>query len=270
MTDHDDWLPHFEGKFKDPNAEERATTVELNDKWVEFHFEKSFVDSVKALGETQMTDPFDEKRWMLAPREQRWMMVPLGHNCNSDAIDMEQSRMDVPIAFPQGDAKSCLFSSLASAFTHMGHKKIANNLVANMGPLIEVDAMSQWQGLTKMLENVKDEKMYVAKFNFPRGKKRLPKHKLDVEKLTVDHENSLDVHAVALSGADGSASHAVAVVDGLIFDSSAKHAMMLNRSSLDWCCNCVDGCAKTGHAIRIKVADCKFKAAKRDMKATKK
>ena len=137
-----------------------------------------------------------------------------------------------------------------------------------MGPLIEVDAMSQWQGLVKMLRNVEDEKIHVAKFNFPRGKKRLPKHRLDVEKLTVDHQNSLDVHAVALSGADGSASHAVAVVDGLIFDSSAKHAMTLNRSSLDWCC--VDGHAKTGHAIRIKITNCKFKAAKKDLRFTKK
>lgn len=164
------------------------------------------------------------------------------------------------------DVKSCLFSSLACALAHMGHRKIADFVVAKMGPLIEVDAMSQWEGLVKTLQEIKEPKIYVAKFNFKRGKKRLAKHKLDIKELTSEHANSLDVHAVALVGTDGSESHAVAAVDGLIFDSSAKHAMTLTQASLDWCCNCVNGYAKTGHAIRIKITDCKFKAARKQLK----
>ena len=84
--------------------------------------------------------------------------------------------------------------------------------------------------------------------------------------MTVDHKNSLDVHAAALIGTDGCASHAVAVVDGLIFDSSANSAMALSQSSLDWCCNCLRGHSKTGHVIRIKITDCIFKASKKEQK----
>ena len=257
---------HYEGKFKDPAAKQRSKKVKLSVEWVEHHFQKTFLDSVKALGKARIDDPFDKLRWMLAPREQRWMMVPLGYNFNSNEINMQHLRIDIPILFPQGDVKSCLFSSLACALAHMGHRKIADFVVAKMGPLIEVDAMSQWEGLVKTLQEIKEPKIYVAKFNFKRGKKRLAKHKLDIKQLTSEHANSLDVHAVALVGTDGSESHAVAAVDGLIFDSSAKHAMTLTQASLDWCCNCVNGYAKTGHAIRIKITDCKFKAARKQLK----
>ena len=83
-------------------------------------------------------------------------------------------------------------------------------------------------------------------------KKDPPKHKLDVELLMMDHDNAKDLHAVAPIGLDGSESHAVAVVDGMIFDSSTTHAMLLCRNALDWCCNSVGGHVKTGHSIRFK------------------
>lgn len=87
----------------------------------------SFLDSVKAIGKTRI----DKERWKV----------------------------------PQGGLKWCLFSSLASAFAHMGHRKIADNLVANMGPLIEVDAKSKWKDSVKILENMKDE-ILERKFTF--------------------------------------------------------------------------------------------------------
>ena len=213
-----------------------------------------------------MDDPWHGTRWVLIPRKQRWMMVPLGHNHNDDEVDVKLLRPEIPIKFPQDDVKSCLCTSLASALAHMGHMKIADTLVAKMIPFIGVDAKSQWIGLEKMLLEMKDEKIHIAKLNFKRGGKRLPKHKLAIEDLTVDHENSLDVHAAALIGTDGSESHAVAVVDGLIFDSSANCAMALSKSSLDWCCNCLRGYSKTGHVIRIKITDCIFKASKKEQK----
>ena len=84
------------------------------------------------------------------------------------------------------------------------------------------------------------------------AKKRTSKHRLDVESLTMGHDNAKDLHAVAPIGSDGSKSHAVAVVNGMIFDSSTTHAMLLCRNALDWCCNSVGGCVKTGHSIRFK------------------
>ena len=270
LIDHAKLIPHYQGKFKDPESGERSKTVNLSTEWVEYHFQKSFLNSVMSLGNKQMTYPWQGlRRWVLIPREQRWMMVPLGYNYNYDSVDVKLLRREIPIKFPQDDLKSCLYTSLASAFAHMGHMKIADTLVEKMVPFIGVDAKSQWNGLEKMLREIKDEKIHVAKFNFKRGGKRLPKHKLAIEDLTDDHKNSLDVHAAALIGTDGSESHAVAVVDGLIFDSSANCAMVLSQSSLDWCCNCLRGYSKTGHAIRIKITDCTFKAAKKEQKQKK-
>ena len=75
----------------------------------------------------------------------------------------------------------------------------------------------------------------------------------------IDHnDNAKDLHAVALIGNDGSEDHAVAVVNGMVFDSSATHAMRLCRKVLNWCCNCTGGYAKTGHAIRFKVPTSKI------------
>ena len=83
-------------------------------------------------------------------------------------------------------------------------------------------------------------------------KKRSPEHKLDVELLMMDHVNAKDLHAVAPIGLDGSKSHAVAVVNGMIFDNSTTHAMLLCRNALDWCCNSVGGHVTTGHSVRFK------------------
>ena len=38
-------------------------------------------------------------------------------------------------------------------------------------------------------------------------------------------------------GGDGGVQHAVTVVGNYIFDSTTKHALLLNKESLDWCCN---------------------------------
>ena len=234
MIDHTKLIPHYQGKFKDPESGERSKTVNLSKEWVEYHFQKSFLNNVMSLGNTQMDDPFDKERWVLLPREQQWMMVPLGCNYNDNEVNVKLLRPEMPIKFPQDDVKFHLCTSLASAFAHMGHMKIADTLVAKMVPFIGVDAKSKWIGLEKMLLEMKDEKIHATKFNFKWDGKRLPKHKLAIEDLTVDHKNSLDVHAAALIGTDGSDSHAVAVVDGLIFDSSTNCAMALSQSSLDW------------------------------------
>ena len=261
LYDHQVHVPHWQGRFKDPNANERGRVIPLTDEWVEYHFQETFLKSVKQLGRLRMDDPRDpEERWVLVPREQRWMMVPLGYNNNKKDVEAQYVHHSIPIKYPQGTEKSCLFSSVASAFSYMGYDDIAQNIVGAMGRLIGVDALTQLNGLQEILLKQKYE-IYIAKFNFrQKKKKRLPRNKLSIEELTKEHKNSRDLHAVTLIGADGGASHAVAVIDGLLFDSSYTHAMDLCGSCLDWCCNCEKGYARTGHALRFKIKDCKFKA----------
>ena len=52
-------------------------------------------------------------------------------------------------------------------------------------------------------------------------------------------------------GWDGSMSHAVTVVDDLIFDSTQTHAFKLTRQSIDWICgDC--GCRELAVAVRFQ------------------
>ena len=265
LYDHEEYAPHWQGKFKDPNGNERGRVIPLTDEWVEHHFQETFLKSVKQLGRLRMDDPENpEERWVLIPGEQRWMMVPLGYNNNKKYVEAEHVHHSIPIKYPQGSNKLCLFSSVASAFYHMGYNDIAQNIVDAMERLIGIDALAQLNSLQDILLK-QNYDIHIAKFNFrQKKKKRLPKNKLSIEELTKEHKNSHDLHAITLIGADGGASHAVAVIGGLLFDSSYTYAMDLCRCCLDWCCNCEKGYARTGHALRFKIKDCKFKAISKE------
>ena len=70
LIDHAKLIPHYQGKFKDPESGERSKTVNLSKEWVEYHFQTSFLNNVMSLGNTRMDDPFDKERWVLLPCEQ--------------------------------------------------------------------------------------------------------------------------------------------------------------------------------------------------------
>ena len=166
----------------------------------------------------------------------------------------------VPIVHQQGKEHSCLSSSLASAFDCMPCKRVEQHIVANQKKLIGKDANTQWMGLRTLLEQKQHvhEEMHFKVHNHTQGSKHKPRHTLDVEILTPDHKDALNLHSVSLVGANGKQDHAVTVVNGMIFDSSTTHAMDLCREALDWCCNCNGGFSKTGKALRITIKRCDF------------
>ena len=185
----------------------------------------------------------------------------MGNNTNEMSVAEKYLCHSIPIRYPQGETSSCLFSAVASALSYMKHDKIAEHLINNKFECVDVDSNEQWTRLQGLLSqsNIINEVIYFKIYNRPQGKKRAPKHRLDVETLTLEHEDAMDVHAVCLIGDDGSQDHAVAIVNGMIFDSCTTHAMPLDRPPLDWCCNCKGGYRRTGRALRIKIKQCKFK-----------
>ena len=195
------------------------------------------------------------------PPAKRWLKVPIGFNANQNTVRSEIFCKNVPIVHQQGEEHSCLFSSIASAFEYMGCKCAAQHIVANRYNLIGKDANTQWMGLRTLLEQKEQigEEMHFKMYNQARGSKSRQRHTLDVETLTRHHHDYLKVHAVLLVGANGKRDHAVAVVNGMIFDSSATYAMHLCPEALDWCCNC-NGYGKTGKAMQITIKRCKFEA----------
>lgn len=119
-------------------------------------------------------------------------------------------------------------------------------------------------GLRTLLQQKKHIKqtLYFKVYNHTQGGKYTLKHVLDITTLTADHEDALNLHAIALVGANGKQDHAIAIVNDMIFDSSATHAMYLCCEALDWCSNCKGGYGKAGCILLIKIEKCQFKVAK--------
>ena len=64
-----------------------------------------------------------------------------------------------------------------------------------------------------------------------------------------DTTNSLTI--LVPIGHDDVASHAVTLIDGLVFDTVLKHPMKLLKDALDWCCNCDGGMKGIKNAVKI-------------------
>ena len=261
VVDDETYEPYFQGKWKQADGG-RPQLKPLNIEWLEHHF-GNFPILAQRLGVKKVDDPSVKNGWKLPPKSQRWLPVPMGFNANKDSINPAILCQGTPIAHPQGTTHTCLFNSVASAFSHMKYDIVADHIVKNKLASVGIDGKSQWDLLIKVLqeEGKTQEKIYVKKYNFQSATRGyLPKHKLNIETLTTDHEDSMHVHAALLVGKDGRQAHAVAVVDGMVFDSSASHAMRLTRDALDWCCDSSRGYKRTGCALRIKVAQRKSKA----------
>ena len=253
--------PYYEGKWKGKKGERDYTKKPLSKAWLLSHFNEQYLYVVRRYGQRKVKDPNKKDAWKFTPINRRWLSVPMGCNTNEMSVAEKYLCHSIPIRYPQGETSSCLFSAVASALSYMKHDKIAEHLINNKFECVNVDSNEQWTRLQGLLSqsNIINEVIYFKIYNRPQGKKRAPKHRLDVETLTLEHEDAMDVHAVCLIGDDGSQDHAVAIVNGMIFDSCTTHAMPLDRPPLDWCCNCKGGYGRTGRALRIKIKQCKFK-----------
>ena len=242
VVDDENYEPYFQGKWMQADAG-RPQLKPLNKEWLEHHF-GTFPNLAQRLGVKKVDDPSVKNGWKLLPKSQRWLPVPMGFNANEDTVNRAILCPATPIAHPQGTTHTCLFNSVASAFSHMKYDIVADHIVKNKLASVGIDGKSQWDLLIKVLqeEGKTQEKMYVKKYNFQWATRRYPpKHKLNIETLTTHHVDSTCVHAALLFGADGRQAHVAAVVDGMVFDSLATHAMRLTRDTLDWFCNCAGG-----------------------------
>ena len=156
--------------------------------------------------------------------------LELGFNANEDPVNRAILCPATPIAHPQGTTHTRLFTSVASTFSCMKCHIVSNHIVAKKLASVGRDGNSRWDPLMKVLKEEKktQQRILFKKHNFQWAtRKGQPRHKLDIEMLRTDHDNWMDVHAALLVGADGKRAHAVAVVDGMVFDSSENHAMRL-------------------------------------------
>jgi hypothetical protein len=167
--------------------------------------------------------------------EGKFIPVPVGAPTSDKAP--KPFMTDIPIAFQQKDDNSCVTKGFASALIYLGetkameYLKIAANEIVKSSYLVEGKQFKEALALIhgKMEKHAPQISLY-TKFNVRR--KHKPTNVLSIQQLF----EVLTAYPTVIVpvGADGSISHAVTVVDDLVFDSTQERAMKLEQQSLDW------------------------------------
>jgi hypothetical protein len=146
---------------------------------------------------------------------------------------------NVRVQYQQGDVKTCLFCSLASAFHHLGQKHTGSVLASMAKKLCNLPAQEQLDEAINIVNN--HDRLY-KKDDYWKKEAVIAKHYFfgqlnDNPKLFV------------LRGIDGGVHHAILVVRSYIFDSNLGQCLTLSKASLDWCCNCNVGFSKVHKVV---------------------
>lgn len=195
--------PHWQGKFKHFSSRKLATVVNLEHQLVLCHFQRNTFSQCDDVGQSC-------NGWSIG-----WQSLGVDHlrtrmNDGSFRMQWKQSGCE---AIETWGSNQMLPGKHQIIFVHfccicIAH--IAEIIVVRMAPLIGIDAKAQWKGLEDVLQGMNNVRIHIPKFNFSCAMKRLAKHKLAIEdSISRDHTSSLNLHAVALIGADGSELHAV-------------------------------------------------------------
>jgi hypothetical protein len=211
-------VAYFNAKVKGKKAGKQGETLikpPLTVAWVNFCFVKKYVDIL-------VQDP------------RKWHRVVIGHTRPVDDVAPVKLQTQVPMAFPQGDRDQCLFLCLASALHYIGMSTEAVQ-VASIAASAEVLPGNKAIELLSatMKEHVPTIGIGVV---YNSSHKRRKKRTLTLSDL-VSRQTMYPTMVLPL-GTDGSVSHAICVVDDLIFDSTQPWALKCTIASLNWICNC--------------------------------
>ena len=139
------------------------------------------------------------------------------------------------IKYQQHNKPFCFVYSFASALYHIGCAFVANKLANIANHFAGLPMVDQLKGLCNYArQNIK-------------GIHCLPK-KLNLKNATIESflehcEQDTVLTIVIPEGNDGSISHAFAVYDKLIFDSTQEYPLKCCKETVNWICG-KDGCKK--------------------------
>ena len=203
----EDQVPHYAGRIRTPKGRE-GDIKHLTAEYVEQLFQPKYIAILQGTPNT-------------------WYQVPLGDS--SDDIAPSALLTDVYLEYEQKNEDHCLFYSFCSALDYMGKE--------HTGQLISVLAKkNKHMDSTKQMKNLDNAvKEHLPIIGTPtvfnqRGKKKT----MTVKSLI--NEKSPWPTIVIPRAHDGGISHAITVIDDLIFDSTQEKAMKLTKESLDWIC----------------------------------
>jgi len=138
----------------------------------------------------------------------------------------------VKVEYPQGDKNQCLFKAVASALHYCGQVEAASYF-SNAAPTVQyLPRDATLKSLRDGME--KHAPVIGGVLIFNKKQKRRATNRLSIEEII--QNKTMFPTVIIPRGNDGSASHAVVVVDDIIFDATQSYALKLSRESLDWIC----------------------------------
>ena len=211
------WIPKqncFNAHILDPETKKLTTIPRVNPKWVQWFFTKKYVD-------------------YLIHNPGQFFAVPLG--TAKDSIPPDYLATDVPVHYRQGEKNYCLVYGIASALQYLGMPGIDENLISRAQ---EISDMPMNGGLKKVIEILDESFPELGRpqiFNMTNSRRK--------RKVVMRWEELVETPTPFLTiavpvGSDGCRNHAVVIIDNIIFDSTAKKALVLCKESLDWCVDC--------------------------------
>jgi hypothetical protein len=197
-----------------PDTKTPSIVEDLSPDWVEYVFKPVFVELVKR-----------------KPRQ--WWPVVVGdaRKCDSELPPPSLTTL-IRVEYQQGDWNQCLFKATASALHYCGWQKVASCISSTAPSVQYLPREEAIFALRKsMIIHVPEIGGVIA---FNQHQKRRKMNRLSLDELV---QNKTRFPTVVIPHAnDGSASHAVVVVDDIIFDATQSHAMKLCKGSFDWIC----------------------------------
>jgi hypothetical protein len=162
----------------------------------------------------------------------KWIHIPIGNSRNETApADLFSN---VPCAYEQGNMNFCLFYSLASALHYVGYVEEAK-MIAEQAKLADnLEPRKQTQIMKEKMREICPSIGQFEPFGFFCRKKT--KGTRGLSKKDLIQKKTIYPTVVIPEASDFQITHAVCVVDDLIFDSTQKYALKLKAESFNWIC----------------------------------
>jgi hypothetical protein len=154
----------------------------------------------------------------------------------------------VPCEFQQGEKDLCLYFSFASALHYIGYVEEAKRLAKKATLVLDLEPMEQISNLKKDMIEICPSIAQTQAFGIL-CKKNKKKKVMSMADLLL--AKTIYPTVVVPEATDFQTSHAVCVVDDLIFDSTQSFALKLQKKSMDWICGKKLECHSVRGALRF-------------------
>jgi hypothetical protein len=205
----------------DPNCQRFFTARFDNSK--KRYLDKTLIEDIDLIDPNMMEDA--------KKTPNTWVSLPLGDTC--DDVPPAHLTTTVKCLYEQLDRPYCVTYCMANALFYCGFDMEARDLAAQASLLAHQQMNQQLEGIRNFLPNL------VPSIGAPTvyGKRCSGNSKKKRSITWTDIFRDLTPYptlVVPTKAKDGRMTHAFCVVDDLIFDSSASHALKLKMESVDW------------------------------------